>query len=80
MLINARGDIAGMNRQAQQSFQLRPEQLQRHSIYGIIGSAQLSQGAQQVLRDNFAQTISFRTELPEDTYFSGLPRSFSRHL
>ena len=63
MLINARGDITGMNRQAQQSFQLRPEQLQRHSIH-VIGSAQLSQGAQQVLRDNFAQTISFRTELP----------------
>lgn len=67
MLIDNHGDIIGLNRQAQEFFQLQPEQLKRHSIH-VIGSALLSETAQQVLRDNQAQTITFHTGQPVDDH------------
>ena len=68
MLIDDHGDITGLNRQAQEFFQLQPEQLKRHSIH-VIGSALLSETSHQVLQDNQAQTITFHTGQPDDHTF-----------
>lgn len=67
MLIDGRGDIIGMNRQSQEFFQLQPEQLKRHSIH-VIGSALLSETAQQVLASNQSETITFHTEQPDKSH------------
>ena len=57
MLIDERGLIVGTNRQAEETFHLQGNALHRHSIH-VIGSAELSEAAQEVCRQGKAQTIT----------------------
>ena len=57
MLIDERGLIVDTNRQAEEDFQLQGNALHRHSIH-VIGSAELSETAQEVCRQGKAQTIT----------------------
>lgn len=57
MLIDERGLIVGTNRQAEEAFHLQGNALHRHSIH-VIGSAELSEAAQEVCRQGKAQTIT----------------------
>lgn len=56
MLIDERGLIVDTNRQAEETFHLQGNALHRHSIH-VIGSAELSESAQEVCRQGKAQTI-----------------------
>ena len=57
MLIDEHGLIVDTNRQAEEDFQLQGNALHRHSIH-VIGSAELSETAQEVCRQGKAQTIT----------------------
>ncbi len=57
MLIDERGLIVGTNRQAEETFHLQGNALHRHSIH-VIGSAELSEAAQEVCRQGKAQAIT----------------------
>lgn len=59
MLIDARGKIAETNRQARQIFGLSPDDIHHHSIH-LIGLAELSQTAQEILHTGASRTITLK--------------------
>jgi two-component system phosphate regulon sensor histidine kinase PhoR len=58
MLLNAQGNITTANKEACRLFRLTPDLLQKHSI-NAIGSALLSDTAQEVLQSGTTKSINF---------------------
>lgn len=61
MLIDLRGNIIETNREARRIFALSPSDLQHHSIH-LIGSAELSETAQAVLKNHTSTTITMKAK------------------
>ena len=61
MLIDFRGNIIETNREARRIFALSPRDLQHHSIH-LIGSAELSETAQAVLKNHTSTTITLKAK------------------
>ncbi|MDY6268602.1 MAG: ATP-binding protein [Selenomonadaceae bacterium] len=61
-LFDEAGNITDANRQARRLFALHPEDLRRHSIH-VLGNAEISETAQQVLETGAPKTIHTKLQL-----------------